>query len=144
LADVLPIYGTIWILVLVFVVQRLSYCTRMTNTAMIQVHKELEESATISGAPTAGVMRRVLLPLLLPAMMYAWIWTALLAYRELTLPVVLTTSGNQTLSMIVWGLVQTSSFGQASAVALIMVVLMVPILILYWTMARRSGIVPAG
>jgi iron(III) transport system permease protein len=144
LADVLPIYGTIWILVLVFVVQRLSYCTRMTNTALIQVHKELEESATISGAPTAGVMRRVLLPLLLPAMMYAWIWTALLAYRELTLPVVLTTSGNQTLSMIVWGLVQTSSFGQASAVALIMVALMVPILILYWTMARRSGIAPAG
>jgi iron(III) transport system permease protein len=86
----------------------------------------------------------VLLPLLLPAMMYAWIWTALLAYRELTLPVVLTTSGNQTLSMIVWGLVQTSSFGQASAVALIMVALMVPILILYWTMARRSGIAPAG
>jgi iron(III) transport system permease protein len=144
LADVLPIYGTIWILVLVFVVQRISYCTRMTNTAMIQVHKELEESATISGAPTAGVMRRVLLPLLLPAMMYAWIWTALLAYRELTLPVVLTTSGNQTLSMVVWGLVQTSAFGQASAVALIMVVLMVPILILYWTMARRTGIAPSG
>jgi iron(III) transport system permease protein len=87
LADVLPIYGTIWILVLVYVVQRISYCTRMTNTAMIQVHKELEESATIFGAPTAGVMRRVLLPLLLPAMMYAWIWMALLTYRELTLPV---------------------------------------------------------
>jgi iron(III) transport system permease protein len=111
---------------------------------MIQVHKELEESATICGAATAGVMRRVLVPLLLPAMMYAWIWTALLAYRELTLPVVLTTAGNQTLSMVVWGLVQTSAFGPASAVALIMVVLMLPILVLYWTVARRTGIVPAG
>jgi iron(III) transport system permease protein len=144
LAEVLPLYGTIWILVLVYVVQRISYCTRMTNTAMIQVHKELEESATIFGAPTAGVMRRVLLPLLAPAMAYAWIWTALLAYRELTLPVVLTTSGNQTLSMVVWGLVQTSAFGPASAVALIMVGLMIPILILYWTVARRTGIAPSG
>ena len=144
LAEVLPIYGTIWILVLVYVVQRISYCTRMTNTAMIQLHKELEESATIFGAPTAGVMRRVLLPLLAPAMAYAWIWTALLAYRELTLPVVLTTSGNQTLSMVVWGLVQTSAFGPASAVCLIMVGLMIPILILYWTVARRTGIAPQG
>ena len=74
--------------------------------------------------------------------MYAWIWTALLAYRELNLPVVLTTSGNQTLSMVVWGLVQTSAFGPASAVALIMVGLMVPILILYWTIARRTGLAP--
>ena len=144
LSEIFPIYGTIWILVLVYVVQRISYCTRMTNSAMIQVHKELEESATICGAATAGVMRRVLVPLLLPAMMYAWIWTALLAYRELTLPVVLTTAGNQTLSMVVWGLVQTSAFGPASAVALIMVVLMLPILVLYWTIARRTGIVPAG
>jgi iron(III) transport system permease protein len=140
---VFPIYGTIWILVLVYVVQRLSYCTRMTNSAMIQVHTELEESAAICGATTSGTMRRVMIPLLAPALMYAWVWVALLAYRELTLPVVLTTAGNQTLSMVVWGLVQTSSFGPASAVALIMVVLMIPILAIYWAVARRTGIAPA-
>jgi hypothetical protein len=46
--------------------------------------------------------------------------------------------------MVVWGLVQTSAFGPASAVALIMVGLMIPILILYWTVARRTGIAPQG
>ena len=61
-----------------------------------------------------------------------------------TAAVVLTTAGNQTLSMVVWGLVQTSSFGSASAVALIMVALMIPILALYWMVARRTGIVPAS
>ncbi len=140
---IVPIYGTIWILVIVYVVQRLAYCTRMTNSAMIQVHTELEESASICGATTSGTMRRVIIPLLAPAMMYAWVWVALLAYRELTLPVVLTTANNQTLSMVVWGLVQTSSFGAASAVALIMVALMVPILVVYWSVARRTGIAPA-
>ena len=143
LNKVFPIYGTIWILVLVYVVQRLSYCTRMTNAAMIQLHRELEESASVCGATTTGTMMRVMIPLLAPAMMYAWVWVALLAYRELTLPVVLTTSGNQTLSMVVWGLVQSSAFGSASAVALIMVALMIPILALYWTIARRTGIAPA-
>lgn len=142
LSDIVPIYGTIWILVLVYVIARLSYGTRMTNSGMIQIHPELEESARMSGASTAGVMRRVLLPLLTPAMMYAWIWIALLSYRELTLPVVLATGDNQPLSMVVWSYVLTSEYGQASAVAAIMIALMLPILVVYWTIARRTGIVP--
>ena len=142
LSDVVPIYGTIWILVLVYAIARLSYGTRITNSGMIQIHPELEESARMSGASTAGVMRRVLLPLLTPAMMYAWIWIALLSYRELTLPVVLATGDNQPLSMVVWSYVLTSEYGQASAVAAIMIALMAPILVVYWTVARRTGIVP--
>lgn len=43
LRNVLPIYGTIWILVLVYVIAMLSYGTRMTNGALIQIHRELEE-----------------------------------------------------------------------------------------------------
>jgi iron(III) transport system permease protein len=140
LRKVLPIYGTIWILVLVYVVAMLSYGSRMTNGALIQLHRELEESARMSGAGLAGIVRSVLLPLLTPAMMYAWIWIALLSYRELTLPVVLSTSDNQPLSMVVWSLVLSSSFGRASAVAISMLVLMVPVLALYWTIARRTGI----
>ena len=49
LRDVLPIYGTIWILVPVYVVATLSYGTRMINGALIQIHRELEESAMVSG-----------------------------------------------------------------------------------------------
>jgi iron(III) transport system permease protein len=144
LRDTVPIYGTIWILVLVYVVAYLSYGTRMTNTALIQLHKELEESARVSGATTGGVLRSILIPLMTPAMLYSWMWIALLSYRELTMPVVLATADNQPLSVVVWSLVSGSLYGQASAVALIMVGLMVPILILYWTIARRTGIAPTG
>jgi iron(III) transport system permease protein len=144
LSDFIPIYGTIWILVLVYVIARLSYGTRMTNTGMIQIHKELEESARMSGASSGGVMRGVVIPLLTPAMMYAWIWIALLTYRELTLPVVLSTGDNQPLSMVVWSLVLTSEYGHASAVAVIMMALMIPILILYWVIVRRTQIVPTS
>jgi len=144
LRDVLPIYGTIWILVLVYVIATVSYGTRMTNSALIQIHRELEESATMSGARLFGIMRSVIVPLLGPAMMYSWIWIALLAYRELTLPVVLSTNTNQPLSVIVWSLVVSSSYGQGSAVAVTMLALMVPILALYWVVARRTGIAPSN
>src|SRR5262245_14902221 len=45
----LPLYGTIWILLVVFVIARISYGTRMTNSGLIQIHAELEESAQMSG-----------------------------------------------------------------------------------------------
>jgi iron(III) transport system permease protein len=144
LRNVVPIYGTIWILIPVYVIAMLAYGTRMTNGALIQIHRELEESARTSGASLGGVMRRVLIPLLRPAILYAWVWIALLSYRELTLPVVLSTNDNEPLSVIVWSLVLSSSFGQGSAVAVTMLVLMLPILAVYWSLARRSGIVPSN
>ncbi len=141
LRGIAPIYGTIWILVLVYVVARLSYGTRMTNSALIQVHRELEESAQICGASTGGVLLRVLVPLLAPTLVYAWIWIALLTYRELTLPVVISTSNNLPFSYLVWGFVQASAYGSASAAALIMLALMAPVLLLYWLVARRAGMI---
>jgi len=143
LRQVVPIYGTIWILVLVYVIARLSYGTRMTNSAMIQIHHELDEAAQVSGAGTAGVLRAVLVPLLAPSLLYAWIWIALLTYRELTLPVVLASSGNLPFSVLVWSYVQSSSYGRASAATLIMLVIMVPFLLAYWLIARRAGVAPA-
>jgi iron(III) transport system permease protein len=140
LGSAVPLYGTIWLLVIVYVIARLSYGTRMTNSALIQIHRELDEAAQMSGAGTAGVLRAILLPLLAPTIVYAWIWIALLSYRELSLPVVLATGGNLPFSMLVWSYVQSSSYGRASAAALIMLVLMVPVLLLYWLAARRAGI----
>jgi iron(III) transport system permease protein len=136
-----PIYGTIWILVLVYSVVRLSYGTRMMNSALVQIHRELDESARMSGATTGGVLRSVLLPLLTPSLLYSWIWIALLTYRELTLPVALATSDNQPLSVVVWSLVSTSSYGMASAVSIVMLAIMIPILLLYWIAARRAGMI---
>jgi iron(III) transport system permease protein len=140
LRGVAPIYGTIWILILVYAIARLSYGTRMTNSALIQVHRELDEAAHMSGAGTFGVFRAVLLPLLAPTVLYAWIWIALLSFRELTLPVVLATGSNLPFSMLVWSYAQSSSYGRASAAALLMLALMAPILLLYWLVARRVGI----
>ena len=62
---------------IVYVIARLSYGTRMTNSALIQIHRELDEAAQMSGAGTFGVLRRILLPLLAPTVLYAWVWIAL-------------------------------------------------------------------
>ncbi len=136
---VAPIFGTIWILLIVFVVGRLSYATRMTNNTMIQIHKDLEESAQMSGAATGTVIRRIIAPLLGPTLIYAWLWIALITFRELTLAVILTTRDNMTLPVVVWSLWVASGFGQAAALTLILLAMMIPIVCLYWWVARKMN-----
>src|SRR5215216_1750157 len=137
----LPLYGTIWILLLVFTIARISYGTRMTNSGLIQIHPELEESAQMSGASLWEAFRRISVPLLAPTLFYAWLWIALLTFRELTLAVILSTADNITFPVVVWSLWLGGGLGQASALAIVMLLMMIPLIVLYWLFARRLGIV---
>ena len=137
----LPLYGTIWILLLVFTIARISYGTRMTNSGLIQIHPELEESAQMSGAGLWEAFRRISVPLLAPTLFYAWLWIALLTFRELTLAVILSTAENITFPVVVWSLWLGGGLGQASALAIVMLLMMTPPIVLYWLFARRLGIV---
>jgi iron(III) transport system permease protein len=140
---VIPIYGTIWILLLVFVIARVSYGTRMTNSGLIQIHQELEESAEVSGARTFGVARSVVLPLLRPTLIYAWLWIALLTFRELTLAVILSTPGNITLPFIIWLQWESGGMALSSAIAVVMLLIMSVFVTIYWIVAGRRGYLSA-
>ncbi|HWF94915.1 MAG TPA: iron ABC transporter permease [Xanthobacteraceae bacterium] len=136
----LPIYGTVWILLIVFTIARLSYGTRMTNSGLIQIHPELEESALMSGATAWGAFARISVPLLAPTLLYAWLWIALLIFRELTLAVILSTADNLTFPVVVWSLWLGGGLGQASALAVVMLLMMTPMIVIYWLFARRQGL----
>ena len=79
------------------------YGTRMTNSGLIQIHAELESSALMSGASTWDAFRRVTCRSGTDAA-HAWLWIALLTFRELTLAVILSTSDNLTFPVVVWSL----------------------------------------
>lgn len=141
LQRVVPIYGTVWLLLLVYVVSRISYATRITNSALIQIHRELEDAAQMAGAGLGGVMRSVLGPLLRPSLGYAFIWIALLTYRELTVPVLLSTNDNLPLAVEIWNLWTASQFASASAIVVIMLVAMTPLIYLGFWVARGRAVV---
>jgi iron(III) transport system permease protein len=137
--DILPLYGTLSILILVYTVSRISFATRIINNSLAQIHPELEEAAFAGGLRMLQVMRKILLPLLKPALVYAWLWMALLCYRELTMASVLVTNQNNvTLPMIVWGLWLGGSLNQAAAANLVILAFMLPAVLLYLTVGRRT------
>jgi len=129
-------------LLLLYIIVRLSYGTRMMNSSLIQIHHELEEAAYVSGGSTWNVVRRILVPILTPPILYGWLWIALLTYRELTIASLLVTPANVTLPMVIWGLWQTGSFAKAAAAATMGLVFMLPFVFCYWLFGRRLA--PAG
>ena len=94
----------------------------------------------MSGAGAAAAFGRISVRLIAPTLLYAWLWIALLTFRELTLAVILSTGDNLTFPVVVWSLWLGGGLGEASALAVVMLAMMTPLIALYWLLARRQGL----
>ena len=137
ISNVLPVYGTIYVIMAVYIVCWVSFGTRVLNNSMIQLHRELEEAAQIGGVSTLKILTKVIAPLIRPGIVYAWIWTSLSAYRELTMAVFLASPKSQVLSTYIWGQWHGGGLGDAAAIAIIMMAVMSPLVVTFWIYARR-------
>ncbi len=123
----LPIYGTIFIVVLAHGISYLAYGSRTMNSAMIQIHHELEDSGRVCGSSRFRVLRRIILPLIAGAVFNAWLWICLLSYREVTMALVLRSADNLVLSTLIW---QLWTSGLAPEVGALGVVLIAAVVLL--------------
>ena len=114
--------GTITIIAIVHLMERITYSTRITNASFIQVQQELEESAHVCGATTPTTIWYILVPLIRPSLVFAGIWTALSTFREVSVALFLSGPRNQVLAVGVWNAWDAGNIGAASAGAVIMVV----------------------
>jgi iron(III) transport system permease protein len=125
----LPIYGTIGIIVLAHGIAYLAFGSRTLNSAMLQIHHELEESGRVCGSSPFRVLRRIVLPLMAGAVFNAWLFISLLSYREVTMALLLRTSDNTVLATLVWNLWTT---GKAPEVGALGVLLLLVTLAMAW------------
>ena len=137
-SDIVPVYGTLYVLMAVYVICWISFGTRVLNNSMIQVHRELEEAAQVAGVPIIQILWKVILPLVRPGLVYVWIWTSLSAYRELTMAVLLASPKNQVLATYIWGQWHGGGLGDAAAIAVMMMTVMSPLVTSFWFYARRQ------
>jgi iron(III) transport system permease protein len=130
------LFGTILSIIIGFTVLMISYGTRTMNAALLQVHKDLEEAAKVAGVPPAQVLRRVVLPLILPTCVGLWIWVVLLTVRIASLPLVLHQGpSNEVLAVMMWNMWDT---GEIEAVGALGVLLMLSLFLLI-LLLRRVG-----
>src|SRR5213594_4094438 len=136
----LPLYGSVTLIAVVYVVARLAFATRAINGSLLQIHRELEEAAFVAGLSTFRTAWRVLLPLIWPTLFSVWIWTALLVYRELTVAVFLGVQDNITLPAVIWSYWYGGSINKASAVTILMTLVLAPLIFVAWWYGRKSQV----
>ncbi|MGP1674600.1 MAG: ABC transporter permease [Candidatus Limnocylindrales bacterium] len=129
----LPIYGTIWIIVIALGTQYISISTRLMTSGISQVQNELEEAAAVSGASWWPSIRRVVLPLVLPAVANGLLLVFLLSIKNLTLPLILYTPETVVMSTLLWTYWDRANTGDTAALGTILVV----ITLILGTLLRR-------
>lgn len=118
-----PLYATLTALLLAYIAAYLPYGIRPLSAAFVQVHAHLEESSAVAGASSWTTMRRIIIPLLIPGVVSAWILMATMFIRELTVSVVLSRPGTEVLAVQVLSYAEDGLWGKLSALGIIMILI---------------------
>jgi iron(III) transport system permease protein len=117
----IPIYATLWIIVIALTTQYISLSTRLMSAAIAQVKLELEEAADASGASWLAAMRRIVLPLIRPAFVNGFLLVFLQAIKNLTLALILISPTGIVVSTLIyqfWDRANTAATGALGVVIL--------------------------
>ena len=134
------VYGTIWIMLIAYVTRFMPYGLRYNTTSMLQIHKELEESAAMSGASWATTFRRIILPLLKPGLVAGWIYIVIVSIRELSSSILLYSPGTEVVSIVIWELWENGQYVELSALGVMLILaLFVLVLAAQW-LGSKFGI----
>jgi iron(III) transport system permease protein len=134
------IYGTIWIMLIAYITRFMPYGLRYSTTSMLQIHKELEESAAMSGASWVTTFRRIILPLLKPGLLAGWIYVMIVSIRELSTSILLYSPDTQVVSIVIWELWENGQYVELSALGVLFILALFFLVMIAQSLGRRYGV----
>lgn len=138
------LYGTLAILVVAFVTIGLPYGMRYLAPGMAQISQELEEAATASGAGWLQAFRRVYVPLLMPSLLAAFLYTMIVAFREISAAIFLYSSSTEVMSVKVYDLWSNGDYPVVAALGIVMVLFLTVVAGVVRVLGGRVGIADRG
>ncbi|HEV8719055.1 MAG TPA: iron ABC transporter permease [Candidatus Binatia bacterium] len=136
----LPIYGTIWLLLIAYVTRFIPYGMRSASGSILQIHSELEEAAAASGASWWETFKRVTLPLLRPGFAAGWIYICIVSFREFSTSVLLATGESRVLSILLFTMFEQGQVTVVAAIGVLMIATLLAIVALFYKVSGRVGI----
>lgn len=134
------VYGTLTILFLAYLTRFLPYGMRYNTTSMLQIHKELEESAMMSGATWSSTFVRILLPLLKPGLIAGWIYIVIVSTRELSTSILLYSPGTEVVSVVIWELWENGQYVELSALGVMFIIGLLGLVMTAQMLGRHVGL----
>ena len=136
----IDIFGSIWSIAIAFTVSYIAYGTRAMNAAILQVHKDLEEAAHVSGAPQWRTMWKIFFPILKPTFVGIWIWAMLHVVRAAAMPLILYEGpNNQVLSVLIWNMWDQGGMQEVGAIGVVMILVLMAITLGFRLLGFGSG-----
>ncbi|MDP2604318.1 MAG: iron ABC transporter permease [Deltaproteobacteria bacterium] len=121
----LPIYGTIYILMIAMVIKSMPFGTQMIKSVLLQLGNDLEEASKACGGTWFDTFRRVILPLTMPALITVGLVGFISAARDISTVVLLGSGKSRTLSLLMLDFAAGAEFEKATVVAVLIVALVV-------------------
>jgi iron(III) transport system permease protein len=100
------IYGTMWILLLAYVIAHIPVAMQFVGSALHAIHTDLEDASRVAGRSWLDTVRLVDVPLMRPALLGCWLLIYVVILREISLVILLYNPSTVVLSvglMDVWG-----------------------------------------
>jgi iron(III) transport system permease protein len=136
----IDLHGGIWAISIAFTVGFMSYGTRSMNAALLQLHKDLEDAAKVSGANHWRTMLRIVYPLMAPTFVGVWIWVMLHAIRQAGKPLILYEGDeNQVLAIVIWNMWDEGHITQVGAAGAVLVLFLLLMTVAVRALSRRRG-----
>src|SRR5258706_4596248 len=136
----IPIYGTIWVLLLAYITKFMPYGIRAASASMIQINKELEEASFTSGGTWFQTFYKIILPLLMPGFTAGWIYISIIALRELSTSILLYSYNSTVLSIMAFDLWEGGQYTYVCALGVLMVLLLITMAFVARKLGAKIGI----
>jgi iron(III) transport system permease protein len=120
----LPLYGTLLSVIIASSVRYMPYGMRYAFIGALQIHPDLEGAATMSGAPTAAVFTRIVMPLLAASLISAWLVVFLLSVQVVALPLLLVGPGSEVMAVTLFELWQNGQVTELASMGVVWIALM--------------------
>lgn len=125
LPHAIPIYGTIWALLLAYISLGTPLSVRVMSSAYAQLAFDLEECSRVHGASWLQTMWRIVIALAWPSFAVGWVLIFFGIMRELSASVLLYSVGSEVLSVVLLKLWTNGNAEQVSVIGLIMMVMVI-------------------
>ncbi len=135
-----PIYATLWILLLGYITRFFPYGQRNVSSVMLAISEELDQSSRMAGASWFTTLRRITIPLLKPGIFAGWVLLFIIYLRELSISIILYTTGTETLSVGVYYLTNFENEPLTAALSMAQTAVLLACIYLFRRLAGREAL----
>ena len=136
----IPIYATLWILIIAYVTKRLPNSIRICSAVLIQIQKELEDASEVCGASFLRTFRRIILPLMVPGLFVSFATTLTITFKALSIPILLGHAGTELLPLLIFDLYEGGQYPKLAALGAAIIVIITCVTLSVRFTSQRFGL----